>query len=408
MKYFICLFVLFAFISTCFLWQRQKRRIQRLFIKKILYQKYLEETDTFFTLFADDIFEMASLAILNAPFKTKRRLFKSLEQGDEKSLFQYLKQNEAPLFAILNTLLTKKRYTPKQAPASASKFSKLAAMLGFESQPEYHISESAFAKPYFFFSSERLRLLQKMLKARQLFLKTDLKRASEILINLAKIYAKRNDALKTAYVYFMLGQTYALSKAFDTAQIIYEKALEIYKKTHHSYGEHLVLTMLGLNFMCQAHFENAHSYFQKAKRFSEKSKNSAFQARILSFQSCCHLSDNDFKKAHQTADAAFNLHKKNGNRYGMAFSLEIKAAASSAVCRHTEAITQAKEALKHYRFLQNQPAEQKMLFMLAKIYYNAGQKHSAKKMLTACLKHQNLHHLPSFDDEKKLKEMLIR
>ena len=408
MKYFICFFVLFAFILTCFLWQRQKHRIQSLFIKKILYQKYNEETDTFFALFADEIFEMTALAVLSAPLKAKHRLFKSLKQADEKPLFYYLKQNEAQLFAILNTLLTKKHYTPKKAPVSSSKFSKLAAMLGFESQLEYHLPESTFAKPHLFFASKRLRRLTKMFEARRLFLKTDLKRSSEILIKLAKIYVKENDALKTAYVYFMLGQIYSLSKAFDTAQIIFEKALQIYKKTHHLYGEHLVLTAIGLNFMCQEHFENAHTYFQKVKRFSEKSKNLAFQARILNFQSCCHLNGNDFKKAHKTADTALKLHQKNGNQYGMAFSLEIKAAASSAACRHAEAITHAKSALKHYRLLKNQPAEQKMLFLLTKIYYNAGQQENAKKMFATYLKYKNLHHLSSFEDEKNLKEILIR
>lgn len=407
MKYFVCFFVLCLFSGAFALWKHQKRRIQNALIKKILLKKYdFEKTDSFFALFADEIFELTAEAILTATLRTKRYLFKSLKQGNEKALFKYLQKNEPPLFATLNALLTKKRYTPKKTQKSVSKISKLTVMLGFESQFEYQLPANVFEKPPFIFLNKRLRNLSKLFEARCLFLKTDLKKSSEILIDLAKIYQKENDAFKTAYVYFMLGQIYSLSKAFDTAQIIFEKALQIFDKTHCSYGTHLVLTALALNFMCQEHFEDAHAYFDKAKRLSIQIEDLFSQAKILNWQSCCHLNNHNFKKAHQTAASAFRLHQKIGNRYGMALSLEIKAATDSASDRHHQAITQAKSALTYYRLLKNPSAEQKMLFMIAKIYHNAGQHEDAKKALNAYFKHKNLHHLSSFEDEKKLKEAL--
>ena len=407
MKYFVCFFVLSLFLCACFSWQHQKKYIQSTFIKKILLKKYnSNKTDTFFSLFADEIIEMAAAAVLSAPSKVKRHLFKSFKQGHENELFKYLKQNEAPLFAVLDALLTKKTYTPKKTKGSTSKFSKLAAMLGFESQFEYQLPDNLFKKSPFFFSNKRLNCLSKLFEARCLFLKTDLKKSSEILIKLAIIYQKQNNAFKTAYTYFMLGQVYSLSKAFDTAHLIFEKALHIFNKTHCSYGQHLVLTAIALNFMCQQNYKEAHTYFKQAHTFFHKTENILLEAKTLNGQSCCHLNNNNFKKAHQIANFALKLHQKIGNRYGMAFSLEIQAAANSSFCRHRQAIFQAKSALKHYRFLQNPTAEQKMLYMLTKIYLNAGELQNAKKILNTYIKHKTLHQLPSFEDEKTLKEII--
>ena len=407
MKYFVCFLLLLFLIGAFLFWMRQKRRIQSIFIKKILFKKYnLEKTDTFFALFADEIFEMVTEAVLSAPSRLKHSLFKNLKRGNEKALFQYLKKNEAPVKMLLDALLENKNHTPKKPPQTASKISKLAALLDIESQFEYQLPAALFEMPHFFFLNRRLNNLSKLLKARRLFLETDLKKSSEILMKLAKIYQGENDAFKTAYVYFMLGQIYSLSKAFDAAQIIFQKALQIFKKTHCSYGTHLVLTALALNFMCHEHFENAHDYFNKAHRFFHKTKNILLEAKILNGKSFCHLSENSFKKANQTAGIAFKLHQKIGNRYGMAFSLELKAAADSTACRHKQALNQAKAALKHYRLLQNPKAEQKMLLMIAKIYHNAAETRNAKNALAAYFKHKNKHHLPSFEDEKNLKEII--
>lgn len=337
MKYLICFFVLIVFGCAFFWWQRQKTHIQVAFLKKFLFQKYdLKNTNTFFSLFADEIFEMVALAVLRAPFKLKGHIFKSLKAGDEKPLLKYLQKNETPIFSLLTSLLHAKPHSKPKKLASASDLSKLAELLCLESEFEYDLKKNLPKKFCFLYTGKPLRCLKKLCDARRLFLKTDLKKASEILVKLAKIYQKDNNAYKTAYVYFMLGQIYRLAKAYDAAHLMFEKAFTIYDQTHHLFGKNLVLAALAFNCLPQQNFDDAQAYFKEASRFFSRHPNPLFQAKILNGQCCCHLGVNDFNKALKTANKAYLLHKNGAHKSGMAFSLHLKDAARAGLAQNKD------------------------------------------------------------------------
>lgn len=406
MKYFVCLafFLLLAF--AVFLWQRAKRNLKCALLKNFFRQHYdFEQTNTLFSLFADDIFEIAAQSILSADMRTKNKIFKNLKSGNEDTLFAFLKTQEQPIEKLLKALSGQKLISGKTQPARTAS-SKLALALIGESQFQYGQLDELLSKLPSFPCNKSLRRLKKLLNARRLLFKTDLKKASEILIRLAKVYQKDDDALKTAYVYFMLGQVYRLAKAFDVAQMMFEKSLRIYKHLSHAYGQHLILSELGLNALMQNLFDDAHAYLKKAHSFYTKHQSTLLEANILTWQSCCHLGQNNSKKARYTAGKAFKLHQRLGSRAGMAFSLELKAAAFLGDHNHKMAESCTKSALKHYHGLQNRTAELKMLDMLTKIQLDANQIPKAKRAFNIFCKHQKKYNLPFFEDTAYIKETL--
>ena len=407
MKYLICFFVLSVFGGAVFFWQRQKKHISSAFLKAFLLGKYHGKTNSFFSLFADEIIEMAAYAISNAPYRVRKQIFASLKQGDEKPFFAYLQAKEPPIFALLDSFLSDKPYKSPKNSAHASDFSKLADLLAFESQFEYNFKKKPPKNGYFLSGSKNLHQLKKLFDARRLFLKTDLKKASQTLIKLTRFYQKENNMLKTAYVYFMLGQIYRLAKAFDTAYIMFDKALFIYTQKKHIFGKHLVLTALGFNSLSQSNFDEAQAYFKEAYRFFGKTKDLSFQAKILTGRSCCFLAANNFGKAHTAADKAYLIHKKNADKAAMAYTLELKAAAQSGTFKHQKAAFYANTALKHYRQTNNLIGQLKMYYMLATIYYDAGQIENAKKSYKAFTRHKNKHNLAFTEEKAPLKEMLL-
>lgn len=407
MKYFVCfiLFLLFAF--ALFLWQRAKRNLNHTLLKNFFKQKYdFEQKNTPLSLFADDILEMAVFTVLHTDRHIKNQIFRKLRTGDEHFLFAYIKKEEQTLYQLLNALYKHKPFLKEKTFNTQTPVSKLAFALICESEFEYEKIANLLKDLPFFGNSKPLRQLKKLLSARRFFFKTDLKKASKILNHLGMKYQKDDNALKTAYVCLMLGQVYRLAKAFDIAQIMFEKAHHIYKHLGYAYGQNLALAELGLNCLPQGRFDDAHTYFKQARLFYAKHKNTTFQANILSWQSCCHLGQNDFKRARYATDKALKLHQQLGSRAGMAFSLELKAAAFWGDHNHKMAESCTKSALLHYRKLQNRTAELKMLYMLTKIHLDAQQISKAKKAFNIFCKQQNKYNLPFFEDTTHIKEML--
>ena len=407
MKYFVCLILFLLLCLAVWLWQRAKRKLKHTLLKIFLSRHYdCKQTNTPFCLFADDIFEMVAYAVLKADAKTRNQIFKKLKEGNGRPLFTYIKTKEKPLYQLLTALCDNKQFIKNKISTPQTPVSKLALALAGESQFEYEKLGSLLSTMPVFWESKNLRRLKKLLNARRLFFKTDLKRTAEILTKLAAAYQKDNDAFRTAYAYLMLGQTYRLAKAFDIAELMFEKSLRIYKHLSHNYGQNLIFTELGLNCLEQCRFDEAHTYLKKARLFYAKQKNMPLEANLLNLQSCCHLGQNNFELAKHTTNKALKLHKHLGSRNGMAFSLKIKAAALLGTHNHKMAETYAKSALKHYQSLQNRPAELEMLCLLTKIHIDACQTQKAKGAFKTFCNRQKKYNLPFKEDAIHIKEML--
>lgn len=407
MKYFVCLILfLLLCLAVCF-WQRAKRKLKHTLLKNFLSRHYdYKQASTPLCLFADDIFEIAAFAVLNTDLKTRNHIFEKLKEGNSRPLWAHIKAKEKPLYQLLTSLSENKRFIKNKVSTARTPASKLALALTDESQFEYERLEDLLSATPVFWGNKHLRRLKKLLNARRLFFKTDLKTTAEILTNLAAAYQKDNDALKTAYVYLMLGQTYHLAKAFDVAELMFEKSLRIYKHLSLDYGQNLIFKELGLNCLAQDRFDEAHSYFKKAHLFYAKQKNIPFEANLLNLQSCCHLRQNNFEPARNTTNKALKLHRQLGNRNGMAFSLKIKAATFLGTHNHKMAESSAKSALKHYLALQNRTAELEMLYMLTEIHIDADQTQKAKGYFKTFCDRQKKYGLPFKEDTAHIKEIL--
>ena len=403
MKYFICFLVFLSFVFALFIWQRQKRFLKFSFLKNFFLKTYAPKTTrTHLSLLEGEICTVAAVAVLKAPFKIKHHIFKSLKKSNLQPLTDYLKTNEAPIDALLQALLKEKKHIVIPKTKAFTQTSKLA--LGILSEAQFERQSIIRPTP---FADKNLQNIRRLLYARFLFFKTDLKKASEILIKLIKAYAKENNVLMTAYVYFMLGQIYTLAKAFDPAHLMFEKALKIYTRIHHEYGKNLILTAIGANLLAQNHFEEAASYFKKPKHFHTRNKNKLALAEILGFESYTHFHQNDLEKAIQKANKAFHDYHLLKNRAGMAFCLELQAGILCSVKKFDQAKLHLKSALKHYRLLQNRASELKMLCMLTQIELEDKKIANARKVLATCLKHKKQYNLTCYDEElENLKQNL--
>lgn len=391
MKYLICLSVIIA----VWVFLRIQRHLKCALIRKILWHQYAVcQHIGYLSIFAGDIFELVSLAVMQAPYHLQKEILYGLKKNDVNTLLFYLKQYEPPLCYALNVLLERQtRFVMHKIPRSV--FSKLALCLICECQTEHEKIESILKELPVCLLNRKLKFLIKICSARCLFWKTDLNKCSKILSKLLRNLTKKDEADKAAYLYFMLGETYRIAGLYDTAHLMYYHALTIFSKTNQVFGQGVVKCALGLSCILQGCFTEADKYFEDVRRFCYKQHNDFIEARLLNLQALSYCLQHLPDKAYKTAHKAFNKNEAIHNLSGMAFSTELKAVSAYHQEKLTTAHKLADKAVRYFRQARQFYGETEAKYVVACICSALGQKQKADKIFK-CLKSRKKIHKAFF------------
>lgn len=300
MKYFIYLFLfgLVVFSLTFGLWWVKNSHKRALKVCLTCFFEKKAHPFSRLNLFLSILIDLTVDFIVKQPRKIQKQMIIELKKGRYALLIKRA-QNNAPFLAqSLKALLETKSHHVKSMPEKMHLVSeKFIRCLWFESTFDFEALGGAVQELPGFCFKKKYRVLKKMLSARVLFFKTDLKKASKHLISCAPYFCKKGFLDEGAYCYFLLGEMYRLTQTHDVAEILFNDALKIYQKEENECGVGLIELVKGMLFYERKRFDEAVASLLKAQKLYEFSGDAKALADVLYFLSLSYQGQGDLKKA---------------------------------------------------------------------------------------------------------------
>ncbi len=369
MKYFVLSAIFFVNILAFGFFVYTKQKIKKNMINSLLTDLFQakQNHNLHLSLFQNSLTHLVTDLIYKAPKKEQEQIIDDLKKHHHQKLQTYLIKKSPIVRWTVNQLFSKKAFSlPKKIKAKTLS-DQLALCLIYESNFCYQMLSDTLSKMPKVILSARNRYLKKLFEARAAFLKTDLKKASELLFKNIKHFHAHDLYEEQAYTYFMLGEIYRVCGLFDPADMMFRTSSQIYQKAGHFYGTKFILSSYAFNCLQANRLEEAESCFIKALSSFKKQKDSFHEAEILNQLALLSNINMNSKKAQRLASRALKNHLLFTNQNGIAFSYEQLALAHFHMKNFKLSQKYALKAKKIYEKQKNVTAQNTLLNFLDEI-----------------------------------------
>lgn len=381
MKYLIYLLFFLMALFPVFFWMTSQKKLNKKFLRNIFIQKLESAPPSYehITLFSSSIIDLLIDFILKKPKKVQKQILSELEKNRYKTLIKKTRRADPILADLFQKLFTGKTQNAinKQNKAIPASFS---YCIFLESAHQYQKLDNVLKNIPNWKLNKKQRAFKEIFRARSLLTKTDLKKASQILMKSMKTLRKNALTDELAYAYFLLGEIYRITGTHDIARMMFEISSGIYKKLQHPYGQNFITSAKALNAVGQKNFDEANSLFQKALDAHKKNNDELHEAEILNQQALLFNLQNTPLKAEKAAQKALKKHKNLKNSAGMGFSYEQLAVSKYKSSEFLIAEKHALNAQKIYSKEKNKSAYAEMLALLAQIYMQTNNSAKLRKI----------------------------
>lgn len=404
MKYLICTLI-FSILFSVWIVQKIHNQIKKKLIKSFLYKNIKDSTC--FSLFASSLIEITTKKILEAPQKEQQKLLETLIKNNFGELIRHFQKKDKIIAVALLSLFYPEQEIKLTRLKPQSKKSQIVLCLLDEIKSEYENMEKHFKNMPSIGYFSTYKALKRLIEARCLFLKADLKKASKNVIKSARFFRKKHMNNELAYTYFMLGEIYQRAGFYDACEMMFRAAEQIYEKTGHTYGRHQILSAFAENCLKQQRFDDAQSYLDCALKACKK--NNLRCADILNQKAMLLNIKKDYQNAQKTANAAFKKHKELKNDAGIALSLTQMAIAAYHSRDYQKAKRHTLSAQKHFKAAKDNLSSIDLFALLVHTSLELSDKKSAKKYFNALKRKQKKYpQIISSEMMDKLQKQIIR
>ena len=367
MKYFVLSFIFLINIAGLCFFALVRQKIKKNMIYSLLADFFQsnQKNNLHLSLFQNSLILLATDVIYHAKKKKQEEIISDLKKNHKQKLKSYLmKESPVLCLALWHLFFLKQNFSFSKNKKAVTLTDRLALCLIYESTFCYHMLEKELSEISLFILSKHKRHLTNLMKARAAFLKTDLKKASKLLLNNLRHFRHPDFYEEQAYTYFMLGEIYRVCGLFDTADMMFRTSSEIYQKAGHFYGTKFILSSYALNCLQAGRLEEAESCFKKALSSFKKQKDTIHEAEILNQLALLSNINQNHIKARKLASSALKKHLSTSNVNGIAFSNEQMAYAYFHL-KHFDASQKcALAAQKLYHKQKNESASQSLKILL--------------------------------------------
>ncbi len=371
-----------AFLAAIIIYLRFKH-LKKLTRLNILRRQQLFNSTRFFS---SDILDWAVGKLFFTFSRHAHAALASLIYGRTYKATAYL-QKQNPLSALLLKAHTDnlppiyRRLTAKRKKLKDSRIILAAAQIAHLLFKEKEVT--------IFLNKLKNRYLPQRLKAVQAYLLStaylqegDMLSASEQASLALKLFKKQHYYYETAQTYLQLAEIYRISCVNDIAQTMIEAALKIYKDTGLQFFYAKTTAVFGMLMLFENRLEEADEKLAAALHLCPENQ---LTADILNQIALLKLAQKDEKNAKKIVGKALNLHKKQQNKRGEAFSSQLLGHFLLNSGKLKQATAHAKKAAALYFEQQNFSAYAESLYLQARALCGLQQYEKSEKILRQIL-----------------------
>ena len=209
----------------------------------------------------------------------------------------------------------------------------------------------------------------------------DMKFASRLFYEAAKLFNQSKAFYEEASVYLQLGTIYRVCFIDDVAETLFYSALKTFKMLKHNDGIAKTYANLGVLMTGQERFSEAEDYFAKALSLYRLSGQDLAVAEIKNQQALFLLLKKDYALAQKLLRQAHKEHAKLKNSNGIAFSLELMANCFWKQKIFDKTLENAQKAVSFYQKADNISGLLESLYLQAQALFNLNNDKAAEDIL---------------------------